>query len=178
MRRVLRPLLLAMSLAALSAQVAFAGGPIHEKYRVDETYQAEVCGLTVTERVQINGNVLIFDDHVVDLSRVRVTWTNEDGDWLQLDVAGPVTVIDEWNGDILTQTAHHRGVHHRLRSAEGIFPATFDRGQIVFKTVVDFSDPEEPMLVSQDILFEAGPHPLAHSATDVFCEAMLEALGQ
>lgn len=177
MRLVLRSLLLAIPVAALTVQVALAGGPMHDKFAVDATFQEELCGLTVTTHDQTNGNVLIFEDRLVDLSRVRVTWTNDEGDWLELFIAGPVTVTEEWNGDILTQTAHNAGLHHRLRSSAGIDPKTFDRGQITFKTVIDFSDPEEPVLVSQDILFEAGPHPLAHSTTDVFCEAVIEALG-
>ncbi len=177
MRRILRPVLLAISVLALSSQLALAGAPVHEKFAVDETFEEELCGVSVTTRDQTNGNVLIFEDRLVDLSRVRITWTNEAGDWLQLSIAGPVVVTEEWNGDILTQIAHNKGLHHRLRSSEGIDAASFDRGQIVFKTVIDFTDPEEPVLVSQDILREAGPHPLAHSTTDVFCEAVIAALG-
>ena len=177
MRRVLRPLLLAMAVAALSAQVTLGAKPIHDKFVVDELFTEELCGLTVTTHDQTNGNVLIFDDRLVDLSRVRVTWTNEDGDWLQLSIAGPVTITEEWNGDILTVIAHNAGLHHRLRSSAGIDPRTFDRGQITFLDVIDFSDPEEPEFVSREILFEAGPHPLAHSTTDVFCEAVVAALG-
>ncbi len=177
MRRVLRPLLLALVIAALSAQAALGARPIHEKFVEDVTFEEELCGIPVTTELHVKGNVLIFEDRTVDLSVVRVTWTNEEGDWLELFIAGPVVITEEWNGDILTLTADHRGLHHRLRSSEGIDPATFDRGRIVFKAVIDFSDPEEPVLISQDILFEAGPHPLAHSTTDVFCEAVTEALG-
>ena len=86
-------------------------------------------------------------------------------------------VTEQWNGDILTQTAHNIGLHHRLRSSEGIDRGTFDRGQITFESVIGFSNPEEPVLVSQEILSEGGPHPLAHADTDVFCEAVIEALG-
>ena len=177
MRRVFRPFLLATTIALISAQVAFAAKPIHEKFVVDETYEEELCGLSVTTHDQTNGNVLVFEGHLVDLSRVRVTWTNDDGDWLQLMIAGPVIITEEWNGDILTVIARNAGLHHRLRSSAGIDPRTFDRGQITFKDRIDFSDPEEPVFLGRDILFEAGPHPLAHSTTDVFCEAVIEALG-
>lgn len=177
MRRLFASFLVAGLVLTLTAQSALAAKPIHDKFVIDETFTEELCGITVTTHVEVKGNVLIFEDRLVDLSLVRVTWTNDEGDWLQLFIAGPVVVTEEWNGDILTQTAHHKGLHHRLRSSEGIDRATFDRGQIIFKTVIDFSDPEEPVLVSQDILFEAGPHPLAHSTTDVFCEAVIEALG-
>jgi hypothetical protein len=177
MRRVLRPLLLATAVAVLSAQVVAAAKPIHERFAVDATYAEELCGLTVTTHDETNVNVLIFEDRLVDLSRVRITWTNDEGDWLELLIAGPVTITEEWNGDILTVIAHNAGLHHRLRSSAGIDPRTFDRGQITFKDVIDFSDPEEPIFVTRDILFEAGPHPLAHSTTDVFCEAVVEALG-
>ena len=178
MRRVLRPLLIAIIAAALSSAVALGARPVHEKFAIDATSEgAELCGLTVTTRDQTNGNVLIFEDRLVDLSRVQITWTNGQGEWLQLFIAGPVTVTESWNGDILTHIAHNAGLHQRLRSVDGIDPRTFDRGQITFRTVIDFSDPEGPVLVSQEILLEAGPHPFAHATTDVFCGAVIEALG-
>jgi hypothetical protein len=168
---------LALIVLALSVQVVLGARPVHEKFLEDETFEEELCGITVVTHVLVHGNVLIFEDHIVDLSQVSVTWTNDDGDWLKNFIAGPVMVSEEWNGDILTETARHMGVHQRMRSSEGIQPMTFDRGQIVFETVIDFTDLEEPVFVSADILFEAGPHPFANSQTDVFCEVVTDVLG-
>lgn len=42
-------------------------------------------------------------------SQVRITWTNADGDWLKLFIAGPAFITEELSGDILTVTARLTG---------------------------------------------------------------------
>jgi hypothetical protein len=179
MRRVFRPSLLAFVVFALSAQVALGARPIHDKFVLDETFEEELCGIPVTTEVHVKGNVLIFEDRIVDLSLVRVTWTNAEGDWLQDFIAGPVIITEELDGDILTVTVRHIGVHQRLRSSDGI-TAAFDRGQITFQFVVDLNDPADPeddVLISSDVLFQAGPHPVADSDFELFCEVVTDVLG-
>jgi len=179
MRRALAPLALASILMLLSAQLAFAAAPVHDKFVIDDTFSEDLCGIDVTTHVEVRGNVLSFEDHLVDVSRATVTWTNAGGAWLQNFGAGPVMFSEQLDGDILTIIEGHAGVHERLRSSEGLTPA-FDRGRIVFRTVIDLNDletDEDDVLVSFDVLFVAGPHPEADSDFELFCEVVEDVLG-
>jgi hypothetical protein len=166
-------------LILLTAQLAFAAGPVHDKFVIDETFPDEVCGIDVTTHFVSKVNVLIFEDHLVDVSRLTITWTNADGDWLQNDIAGPVRITEQLDGDILTITAVNAGVHERLRSSEGLTPA-FDRGRIIFREVIDLNDLEDEtddVQLSFEVLFVAGPHPEADSDFGLFCEVVEDVLG-
>ena len=179
MRRVSGPVLIAALMLLLSVQVALAAKPIHEKFVVDETIAENLCGIEVMTHIEIKGNVLIFSNHVVDVSLIRITFTNSDGDWLENFIAGPVFIEEQLDGDILTVTSRNVGVHERLRSSEGL-TAAFDRGQITFRDVIDLNDldnPDDDVFVSSEILFQAGPHPEADSGFALFCEVVLEVLG-
>lgn len=179
MRRVLPSILLAALLTLASITAALAARPGHDRFTIDETFDEELCGIDVTTRIQITGNVLFFEDHLVDLSLVRVTWTNADGDWLQNFIAGPVVVTEQLDGDILTVTIANHGVHERLRSSDGLTEA-FDRGQIVFRDVIDLNDladEEDDVFLSSEILFQAGPHPEADSGFELLCETVIDVLG-
>ena len=181
MRRVLRPLMLTALVLLLSAQVALGAKPIHEKFVVDETFEDNLCGIEVTTRLLIKGNVLIRDDGtVLDTSLIRVRWTNADGDWVTNMVAGPFrfTTIENADGTVTFRTAI-RGVHSKLRTSEGL-TAAFDRGRIIFETTVDLNDPEDPeddVVISDEIVFQAGPHPEADSGFTLFCDVIQDALG-
>src|SRR5687767_12919429 len=94
MRRVSVPLALATLLVLVSAQIV-AAAPVHDKFTVDETFREKLCGIRVTTHVQIKGNVLGFEDHFVDLSQISVTWTNRDGDWLELFATGAFFITEE-----------------------------------------------------------------------------------
>lgn len=181
MRRRFVPLLFAALLALSVAAPAAAARPIHDKFTVDETITGDnLCEIEVSTRVEVNGNVLVFDDgHVADVSLIRLTFTNADGDWLTNFVAGPVFITEQLDGDILTITAVNRGVHEMLRSADGI-SAAFDRGQITFQNVIDLNDledEEDDVLLSSEILFVAGPHPEADAGFELFCEVVADVLG-
>ena len=161
MRRPLLALGLAAALVQLSTSVAWAARPVHDKFIVDETNQINICGIPVMAHTQVKGNVIGFEGHVKDVSLVRETWTNADGDWLQLFIAGPFDVYEELDGDILTTTLHYVGVAEQLRSSEGL-TAVFDRGLVIIQDVVDLNDlndPNDDVFISGQILFEAGPHP-------------------
>src|SRR5688572_16446167 len=101
MRRVIRPAVLASMLVLLAAQVALGARPVHDKFSIDESFTEELCGVEVMTDLDINGNVLIFEGRLVDVSRVVVTWTNEAGEWLRNSVSGPIFVEEEIDGDIL-----------------------------------------------------------------------------
>ena len=179
MRRVLGPAAVASMLLLLTAQLALGAGPVHDKFSIDESIPEELCGIDVTTHVLIKGNVLEFDDRFVDVSRAQITWTNADGDWLQNIAAGPSTFVEVLEGDILTITERHVGVHERLRSSAGLTPA-FDRGQIVFLNVIDLNDlgdDEDDVFLSAETLFQAGPHPEADSGFELFCEVVTDVLG-
>jgi hypothetical protein len=92
MRRLLAAFGLAAILAVPSAAIGLAAAPDHESFKVDETFPENLCGLDVTTHVVGTGNVLMFEDHFVDLSVLHVTWTNIDGDWLTLFFAGPAAL--------------------------------------------------------------------------------------
>jgi hypothetical protein len=179
MRRALTPLALATLLLLMSAQLALAAAPFHDKFVLDDTFEENLCGIDVTTHLQVRGNVISFEDHLLDVSHVLVTWTNADGAWLQNFGAGPVTVSEQLDGDILTITEGHAGVHERLRSSEGLTPA-FDRGQIVFSFVIDLNDlenPDDDVFLSLEVVFVAGPHPEVDSDFALFCEVVTDTLG-
>ena len=179
MRRVLTPLALATMLVLLTAQAALAAKPVHEKFRIDETFSETLCGVAVTTHLEIKGNVLHFEDRTIDVSQIRVTFTNAGGEWLELFATGPAFVTSELDGDIETVTIRQAGVQERLRSAEGITPA-FDRGQITFQVTWDLNDledPEDDVFLGFEILSVHGPHPEAESGFELFCEVVQDVLG-
>ena len=180
MRRVIGPAALASTLLLLTAQVALGARPIHEKFTIDETFPGDVvCGIEVTTQVEGNGNVLIFDDRFVDLSRVVLTWTNAAGDWLQNSVAGAAMIQEQLDGDILTITERHVGVHSHLTSAAGQEPA-FDRGTVIFVITIDLNDLEnedDDVFLSFEVASVAGPHPELDSDFELFCEVFIDVLG-
>ena len=171
----------AMALVA-SAVPAFAAKGSHEQVRVDETIADDVvCGIDVSTHLVITGPVNVTSEgRLTDNSRVRLTFTNAAGDWLVNDISGQFRQVVTENADgTIISIETHRGNHERLRSADGI-EAAFDRGQIVFRNVVDLNDPEDPTddeLISSDILQQAGPHPDADSDFELFCEVVERVLG-
>jgi hypothetical protein len=177
--RVIRSLLPAAVVLCLLAQPVAAARPTHDRFLVDETFQEELCGIEVTTHLLVKGNVLVFEDHLVDVSLVRLTHTNADGAWLENLIAGPVMIQEQLEGDLLTIVSRHVGIHERLRSSESL-TAAFDRGQIIFRDVIDLNDLEDPdddELVSSEILFQAGPHPESDSEFALFCEVVIDVLG-
>jgi hypothetical protein len=180
MRRFLAPLLLATLLTLATVSTALAARPFHDKATIDDTFPENLCGIDVTTHLELNVNFLDFGDgHFVDLSQVRITWTNADGAWLSNFAAGQTNVTETLDGDILTINEVHRGVHEFLRSADGI-SAGFDRGQIAFVIVIDLNDlenEEDDVLLSFDTVFQAGPHPEADADFALFCEVVTEVLG-
>jgi hypothetical protein len=180
MRRPMLPLLLATLLTLATVSSALAARPFHDKARVDETSTENLCGIDVTQHLELNVNFLDFGDgHFVDASQLRITWTNAEGDWLSNFAAGQTNITESLDGDILTINEVHRGVHEFLRSADGI-SAAFDRGQIAFLFVIDLNDlenEEDDVLLSSETLFQAGPHPEADADFALFCEVVTEVLG-
>jgi hypothetical protein len=179
MRRVLGAILLAALALALTAQLAMAAKPLHDKFTDEQTFTEELCGIPVTTHVEFSVNFLGFEGRFIDASHVRVTWTNVDGDRLELFAAGAAFGTEELVGDILTVTLRQAGVQERLASAGGPTPA-FDRGQIVLQFVIDLNDlenPEDDVFVSFEVLSQAGPHPEADSDFALFCEVVTDVLG-
>lgn len=182
MRRAAIPAIFVPLSLLLSAQVALAARPVeHILQKDDVTFQEEICGIPITTHAEVNVNLLLYEDgSVTDLSRVRVTFTNADGDWLQLFAAGRTRVqFEEDESGLLTITEWHSGVQERLRSSAGI-TAAFDRGRIGLVIVIDLNDPADPeddVLVSFDVVFVAGPHPEADSDFTLFCDVFTDVLG-
>ena len=180
MRRPLRPILLATLLTLASVSTTLAARPFHDQAKIDETFPENLCGIDVMTHVELNLNIHEFaDGHFVDNSLIRITWTNAEGVWLSNFAAGPASFTETLDGDILTVNEVHRGIHERLRSADGT-SAAFDRGQIAFVTVIDLNDLEDEnddVTLSFDTVFQAGPHPEADSEFALFCEVVTEVLG-
>ena len=164
----------------ITAPAAWAAKPIeHSVDKFDETFSEELCGIAVDGHVKSRTNFLVFEDGIQDVSSGVVTWTNEDGDWLQLRFAGRVRVIEVVNNGILTITEIHSGVQERLRSNEGT-TAAFDRGRVIFEIVIDLHDPDDPEddeFISFETVFVAGPHPELESDFSLFCEVVMDVLG-
>jgi len=179
MRRASVTTALATLLVVVTAQVVAAAKPIHDTFTVDQTFSEELCGIPVTTHLQVKGNVLRFDDHLVDLSQGTITWTNAAGDWLEYLATGAVFVTEELSGEILTVTIRPSGVQDRIRSAEGFTPV-FDRGLVIFRLVIDLNDLEDPVddvLISFEVLFQAGPHPEFEGDFNLFCQVVTDVLG-
>jgi len=182
MRRFGASALVAAVALAAGAAPALAAKGSHEQVRVDETIPHDVvCGIDVSTHLEITGPVNVTSGgRLTDNTRVRLTFTNASGDWLVNDISGQFRQVVTDNGDgTITSIETHRGNHERLRSADGI-EAAFDRGQIVFRVVVDLNDPEDPTddeLISSEVLREAGPHPDADADFELFCEVVERVLG-
>ncbi len=179
MRRVIGPAALASVVLLLSAQIALGARPSHERLTVDESFSEELCGIEVMTHVTFKATLLGFDDHFVDISRAVVTWTNDDGDWLQNSVAGPTFIEEQLDGDILTVTERHVGVHSHLTSAAGQEPV-FDRGTVTFVTTIDLNDLEnedDDVFLGFEVVRLAGPHPEVDADFELFCEVVIEVLG-
>lgn len=179
MRRVIRPAALAATMLLLIAQVALGARPIHEKFTIDESFPEELCGIEVMTHVEVKGNVLIFDDRFVEVSRVEITWTNDDGDWLHNSVSGPVFIEERVEADILTITIRHAGVHSHLTSAAGQ-EQVFDRGTVTFVVTIDLNDlenEEDDVFLGFEVVKMAGPHPEVDSDFELFCEVVIDVLG-
>ena len=175
--------------AALSAAAALvlAAAPVlaakgtHEQVRVDETFDEVLCGIPVTTNVRVTGPVnTTSGGRLTDNTRVVLTHTNAAGEWLRNMITGQFrqVVIENADGTV-TFIDTHRGLHERLVSAGGI-EAAFDRGQIIFRTTVDFHDPEDPEddeVVDFEVTKQAGPHPDADSDFELFCEVVDDVLG-
>jgi hypothetical protein len=166
-------------LVLLAAQVALGARPVHDKFSIDESFTEELCGIEVMTDLDIRGNVLIFGDRIVDVSRVEITWTNDAGEWLRQSISGPVFIEEELDGDILTITERHAGVHSHLTSAAGQEPA-FDRGTVTFVITIDLNDledEEDDVLLGFEVVSMAGPHPEVDSDFELFCEVVNDVLG-
>jgi hypothetical protein len=182
MRRVLLPLLAAALLLAATAPAALAAKPERFEDIVDPPPSSQnICGVDVTEDVFFRAHgITRADGSVVGSAQVRVTWTNAEGESLELFAANAFFAeppIENPDGTI-TFVFRQAGVHERIRSSEGI-TAAFDRGQIIVMETVDFGDPEDPEddeLISQELTFH-GPHPEAESNFELFCEVFTEVLG-
>jgi hypothetical protein len=179
MRRVIRPATLAITLLLLTTQLVLGAKPSHERITVDETFSEELCGVEVMTHVTIKATVLGFDDHFVDISRAVVIWTNDDGDWLRNSVAGPTFFQEQLDGDILTLTDRHAGVHSHLTSAAGQ-EAVFDRGTVTFVTTIDLNDlgdEDDDVFLGFEVVKLAGPHPEVDADFELFCEVVIDVLG-
>ena len=179
MRRVIGPAAMASTLLLLTAQIALGEKPFHEKFIVDEVFPEELCAVEVTTHLQIKGNVQIFANRAIDTSRVEITWTNADGDWIHNSVSGPVFSEERLDGTILTITQRHAGVHSHLTSSAGRTPV-FDRGTVTFVTTIDLHDLEDETddeFLGSEVVRVAGPHPEVDSDFELFCEVVNDILG-
>ena len=179
--RLAAPVAVVCLLALAMAPAALAAKGTHEQVTIDDTSEEELCGIPVTTHLVVTGPVnTTSGGRVTDNTRVRVTWTNDDGTWLANDISGQFRQTETDNGDgTVTVVQTNRGVHERLRSADGI-EAAFDRGQIVFRTVIDLHDPADPdddEVIASDIPKQAGPHPDADSDFELFCAVVEDVLG-
>jgi hypothetical protein len=165
---------------ALLPTAAIAAPGEHDTFRVDETYTEDVCGLSDTAtHLEIKGNVhFLSGGTIIDNTQLRVTWTNDDGDWVTATVEGTTKVSATDNGDgTLIEVSSSSGPL-QWRSSEGML--YMDRGRIVSESVIDLGDPEDPdddVFISSEVIFLAGPHPQYESDFTLFCPAVLSVLG-
>ena len=63
----------------------------------------------------------------------------------------------------------------------GSKPLLMDAGRLVFAFLIDHGgtpgDPDDDVLISRDVVFQAGPHPDLDSDFELFCEVIPPALG-
>jgi hypothetical protein len=176
-QRAVIPASLLALLLLISAQVALAAKPAeHFVDKGGETVTDVVCGgISVTIHFEGHINALAYEDGSIKAAEQRQeTWTNADGDWLQLFSTGHFQVQLAEDDGILTVTEWFSGIH-RTSSAAGI-TADFGRGRIGNVIVVDLHDPEDPEddeFLSFETVFSAGQHP----SEDVFCEVVTQVLG-
>jgi hypothetical protein len=175
MRRAVIPAILLPALLLLIPQVALAAKPVeHFVGRIDETFPEVVCGVSITIHLEGKVNFLEYGGSIKAAEQFQETWTNADGDWLQLFRAGHFQGQIVEDDGVLTITEWISGIH-RSRSAAGI-TADFGRGRVANVIVVDLNDPEtfeDDEIISFETVFSAGKHP----SEDVFCEVVTDVLG-
>ncbi len=96
-------------MAALLPAAALAAPGEHDTFRVDETYEEDLCGLPdMSTHLEIKGNVhFLSDGTIIDNTQLRVTWSNDDGDWVAATVEGMTKVTETDNGDGTVTAGEH-----------------------------------------------------------------------
>ena len=182
-RRLVLALLLASTLTAASAAVVQADTPFREHFAVDETFPEEVCGVAVeTHVVERVIHLARADQPFIDIHQGTVTFSDADGDWVELTFRGPVLVTETLNPDgTLTVAATNVGIAARLRTSSDPRPSVvFDRGILTRVITIDLGAPENPeddVVLSVDVTFVAGPHPELESDFGLFCDVVIATLG-
>lgn len=188
MKRLAIIIALLTVLASTGALLASPAGAepqaIHVHFNVDETFDDVVCGIPVTIHIEGFTNVILFSSPTghgdfLDTSEIVVTNTNpETGKSVNLTFPGrgSGTAVENPDGTT-TFTFVRAGADVFFGSTRGDILVQ-DVGRFILQTVVDLNDPENPdddVVVSQSVLFEAGPHPQLGDE-ELFCEVMTAAL--
>ena len=180
MTRLMHACLLAAFLTAISVSGAVAARVETFHDRFDNTFEATICGvdLTIHETGVVNGNITT-DRHGYLLFQVTVayhaTWTNADGDWINLSFYGAnakdISVVDDPDGGF-TVTFAFIGVPEWFRDSSGA-TISKDVGRIVF---AESFDADENFL-GRSTVSVAGPHPEAAADGELVCRIVATYLG-
>lgn len=169
--------------SVLSVSAVAAGQPFMERFTVNVTADEVICGIPVTAHgVASVVHVVRTDKPFIDIHVGTVTYTNADGDWVEVDFRGPTMITETLNPDgTFTVTLVNSGMQERLTTSTGHGPtAAWDRGRVERILTVDLGDPEDPeddAILSMEVAFAAGPHPDLDSDFALFCEVFVAALG-
>jgi hypothetical protein len=187
MRRLARfiglGLLVALGGGSLTAS-AVAQPPLHVHFKIDETFETTLCGISVSGHATGFVDVKEFSSpkghgDLLDTSESVTTFTNpETGKSVSLTFPGlgSGTAVENPDGTV-TFTFVRDGADVIFGARRGDVLVQ-DVGRFVLETVVDFNDPDDPdddVVVSQSVLFEAGPHPLLDGDVE-FCDVIVAAL--
>jgi hypothetical protein len=197
-RTVRAALLAATAIGLLAVGPALAGRPVFREHlsQIDDTFPETLCdpdgplgpleGIDVTTHVSGTTTITVRLDaaghELLKVTRLRQTvFTNEDGDDLILLESGQArdaSIVDNTDGTT-SFTFRVAGRPELLILPDGQ-KLVFDRGLIVVRDTFDFNDPLDPnddVLVSSELLHQAGPHPEADSGFAAFCETVEQVLG-
>jgi hypothetical protein len=167
--------------AALAVLLALPGGtlaakPFHENY--DFTVTDEICGIPAELHSRGVVNETFTEDATGFRDAVEIsgkdTWTAANGQSVTIQYAEhDVSVATEIAPNIVRFVVTRTGITNKIAAGGG--PPTVARGYLQFVTVVDFTDPDNPVFLSQEIAVDHGSHPFAQGTLD-FCDIVTAAL--
>jgi hypothetical protein len=165
-----------LALALTSSNVVAAPIVQHVHSTSNDTFQADPCGIdgTIVEHDMIElqayaDGTLRFEIHSVQVFTSEATGKSVESfsSQQQTNVSPPIV-----NGDGTTTLLFmFRGLEQKLKIPDGPILAR-DAGRITFALTFDANG----SLISQPIVGEKGPHPLADSGFALFCDVLVPAV--
>jgi hypothetical protein len=181
MRRFALPVSIIMALGLGVAPSAFAADPDVQHFTITESFtDLDFCGTgqAVDVSVSIMVTVFLAPNQPVDSRSIaegnEVYANPQNGATVISHTAGPLSsvIISGDPAGEHTQDVTVNGLTRLLRTAQGSVLVR-NAGYLVLHQVID----GDGNVISNEIVVDRGPHPIAESGFVLFCEVVTDALG-